>query len=52
MIRINCMWLKLNRAENHFCKTQLKLEAEDGKKYSTDCAHTEGLFRVIQTIPI
>lgn len=30
---------------------QLKLEASDGKKYETDCANTEGLFRIIQSIP-
>lgn len=30
---------------------QLKLEASDGKKYKTDCADTEGLFRIIQSIP-
>ncbi len=29
----------------------LKLEAADGKKYATDCANTEGLFRIIQSIP-
>lgn len=30
---------------------QLKLEAPDGKKYETDCANTEGMFRIIQSIP-
>ena len=30
---------------------QLKLEAPDGKKYATDCANTEGILRIIQTIP-
>jgi len=29
----------------------LKLTAADGKKYKTDCANTEGLFRIIQSIP-
>ena len=29
----------------------LKLEAPDGKLRVTDCANTEGLFRVIQSIP-
>ncbi len=29
----------------------LKLEAPDGKKYETDCADTEGIFRIIQSIP-
>lgn len=32
------------------CK-QLKLEAADGKKYATDCADTEGVFRIVQSIP-
>ena len=30
---------------------QLKLESSDGKKYETDCANTEGIFRIIQSIP-
>src|SRR3989338_9853819 len=30
---------------------QLKLKAPDGKKYETDCANTEGIFRIIQSIP-
>jgi hypothetical protein len=30
---------------------QLKLIALDGKKYATDCADTEGLLRIIQSIP-
>ena len=30
---------------------QLKLEAADGKKYLTDVADTETMFRVIQSIP-
>jgi len=29
-----------------FCR-QLKLEASDGKMRETDCANTEGLFRII-----
>ena len=29
----------------------LKLEAPDGKMYETDCANTEGMFRIIQSIP-
>lgn len=46
-----------NRLENDekielftICK-QLKLEAEDGKMRETDCANTENLFRIIQSIP-
>lgn len=30
---------------------QLKLEAPDGKMRETDCANTEGIFRIIQSIP-
>lgn len=33
-----------------FCH-ELKLRASDGKKYETDCANTEGIFRIIQSIP-
>ena len=30
---------------------QLKLVSTDGKKYETDCANTETIFRIIQSIP-
>ncbi|PIU03989.1 phage antirepressor protein [Candidatus Shapirobacteria bacterium CG08_land_8_20_14_0_20_39_18] len=30
---------------------QLKLKSTDGKFYETDCANTETIFRIIQTIP-
>ena len=51
-------WYKMKIRENDesgvelstFCR-QLKLESNDGKKYSTDCANTEGIFRIIQSIP-
>ena len=33
-----------------FCH-DLKLEASDGKKYETDCANAEGIFRIVQSIP-
>jgi DNA-damage-inducible protein D len=33
-----------------FCN-QLKLIVEDGKLRETDCANTEGIFRIIQSIP-
>jgi len=32
------------------CK-QLKLQAADGKLYETDCANTENMFRIVQSIP-
>jgi len=30
---------------------QLKFAASDRKYYATDCANTEGIFRIIQSIP-
>lgn len=30
---------------------QLKIMSSDGKRYSTDCTDTEGLLRIIQSIP-
>ncbi len=30
---------------------QLKMAAADGKNYATDCANTETMFRIIQSIP-
>jgi len=30
---------------------QLKLKSGDGKEYKTDCSDTEGIFRIIQSIP-
>jgi len=30
---------------------QLKLQSTDGKNYETDCANTETMFRIIQSIP-
>tara|TARA_Y100000310_G_C20689203_1_gene821109 strand:- start:972 stop:1799 length:828 start_codon:yes stop_codon:yes gene_type:complete len=30
---------------------QLKLQSKDGKSYSTDCANTKAIFRIIQSIP-
>ena len=31
---------------------QLKLQAPDGKLREPDCANTEGVFRIIQSIPM
>lgn len=50
-------WNKLSqrlRAEGSEVVTnchQLKLKAPDGKMRKTDCANTEGIFRIIQSIP-
>ena len=30
---------------------QLKLQSQDGKFYHTDCANTESIFRIIQSVP-
>src|SRR4030043_2013628 len=30
---------------------QLKLQSSDGKFYATDCANTETIFRIIQSVP-
>jgi DNA-damage-inducible protein D len=30
---------------------QLKLKASDGKNYKTDCANTEGIFRIVMSVP-
>ncbi len=51
-------WYRLKQRElessevelSTFCR-QLKLESADGKKYETDCANTESMFRIIQSIP-
>ncbi len=40
-----------DRAELSTNCRQLKLVSADGKKYATDCANTETLFRIIQSIP-
>ncbi|CEG12927.1 hypothetical protein MSIBF_A2930006 [groundwater metagenome] len=32
-------------------RVQLKLLSSDGKKYATDCANTENMFRIIRSIP-
>ncbi len=51
-------WYRLKKREaessgielSTFCR-QLKLPSADGKQYQTDCANTESLFRIIQSIP-
>ncbi|MCK4729945.1 MAG: Bro-N domain-containing protein [Candidatus Aenigmarchaeota archaeon] len=51
-------WYRLKKRElessgielSTFCR-QLKLISTDGKKYVTDCANTESLFRIVQSIP-
>ena len=48
--------LKTKLAEEGYAEVsekigQLKIEASDGKKYLTDCANTETIFRVVQSVP-
>ena len=51
-------WYRLKQREKEssgielstFCR-QLKLLSSDGKSYMTDCADTESMFRIIQSIP-
>ncbi len=51
-------WYRLKQREKEgsgielstFCR-QLKLVSADGKFYETDCANTESMFRIIQSIP-
>ena len=51
-------WYRLKQREKEtsetelstFCR-QLKLKSGDGKEYMTDCSDTEGIFRIIQSIP-
>jgi len=42
---------KLSGVELSTICRQLKLESSDGKKYETDCADTQGLLRIIQSVP-
>lgn len=57
-INPNDYWYKMKirvKTEDGFelstiCR-QLKLEAPDGKLRETDCANTEGIFRIVQSIP-
>jgi DNA-damage-inducible protein D len=46
-------WYVLKKREPQLltiCK-KLKLKGEDGKNYPSDCANTEGVLRIIQSVP-
>jgi DNA-damage-inducible protein D len=47
-------WSELKQREGDqpfaFCE-QLKIKASDGKMRATDCANTEGILRIIQSVP-
>jgi hypothetical protein len=42
---------KLSGIELSTICRQLKIASTDGKKYATDCSNTQGLLRIIQSIP-
>jgi DNA-damage-inducible protein D len=46
-------WSMLKKKETQLYTicVQLKLEAPDGKQRLTDCTHTEGVLRIIQSVP-
>ena len=49
-------WSKVQKSiavENEFVRFwhKLKLEGKDGKKYASDCANTEGVFRILMSVP-
>jgi DNA-damage-inducible protein D len=43
--------LKKREPQLHTICMQLKLEATDGKMRPTDCANTEGVFRILMSVP-
>ena len=43
--------LKKNDCELTTICSQLKMQSADGKSYNTDVANTEGLLRIIQSVP-
>ncbi|HQJ59436.1 MAG TPA: Bro-N domain-containing protein, partial [bacterium] len=43
--------LKKENAELTTICSQLKMQSPDGKFYKTDCADTQGILRIIQSIP-
>ena len=46
-------WSDLKKREGQLYETcvQLKIQASDDKFYKTDCANTEGVFRIIMSVP-
>ena len=49
-------WAKMKERDKEMSQPfpfweQLKMPAEDGKMRETDCANTEGMFRIVQSIP-
>jgi DNA-damage-inducible protein D len=49
----NVYWGKLKERESQLltiCQ-RLKLPSKDGKNYNTDCANTEGVLRIVMSVP-
>ena len=46
-------WATLKKREIQLVTNcqQLKIKSADGKNYKTDCANTEGVFRIIMSVP-
>jgi DNA-damage-inducible protein D len=46
-------WSMLKKKDNQLYRNpvQLKMKAADGKMYKTDCANTEGVFRIVMSVP-
>ena len=42
--------LKKREPQLHTICMQLKLKSADGKNYKTDCANTEGVFRIVMSV--
>ena len=52
-INAKTYWYVLKKREPQLltiCK-KLKIKGQDGKKYPSDCANTEGVFRLIMSVP-
>jgi DNA-damage-inducible protein D len=49
----NVYWSAMKKREKQvftFCK-KVKLQGLDGKKYPSDCANTEGILRIVMSVP-
>jgi DNA-damage-inducible protein D len=46
-------WTNLKNRENHLYPNwvKLKLKGQDGKSYPSDCANTEGVLRIVMSVP-
>ena len=49
----NDYWYRLKKRENELstiCR-KLKIKSDDNKMYTSDCANTEGVFRILMSVP-